>query len=186
MVDLQKTQDLGLGPYTDTPEEIFSEIGRRLVSLQDFEMFLTFVAKVAFEKDSAKVKDAILKSDNKTMGQLLHVLRKQIDIADDFDSALRRALDARNKFVHEFSHIYSLHSQEGISGAIKFLLESMQDLEDVTNVMKAVILDYGRKSDVNDSVLEDNWREFGDLKKIESKYLPKIASLFDEKNSKNA
>lgn len=178
MVDLLNIHDHGQGPFPDIPEEIFSEIGCRLVLLQDFEMFLAFVAKVAFEKDNSKAKDAILKSDNKTMGHLLNFLRKKIDIASDFDAALKRTLDARNKFVHEFSHLYNLRSQEGISGAVKFLLDSMDDLEEVTKVMKAVILVYGRERGINDPSLESNWRDFGDLRELESRYIPKVSEYF--------
>jgi len=185
MVDLKNSHNRGLGPFPDTPEEIFAEIGCRLVLLQGLEMFLTFVAKVVFEEDSIKAKEAILNSDNKTMGQLLHVLRKQVNISEDFDLALKRTLDSRNIFVHEFSHKYDLKSEEGISEAIKFLVHSMQDLEEVTLVMKAAIVVYGRERGVLDTGFENNWRTFGDLGKIESKYIPKIAELF-RKSRKNA
>ena len=78
MVNLLKTHDYGNGPFLDTPEEIFAEIGCRLVLIQDFEMFLAFVVKVTFEEDFSNAKNAILNSDNKTMGQLLNLLRKEI------------------------------------------------------------------------------------------------------------
>jgi len=181
MVDLKDIPDRGLGPFPDTPEEIFAEIGCRLVLLQDLEMFLTVVVKLVFEEDSIKARDAILKSDKKTMGQLLYELRKQVRIADDFDLALKRTLDSRNSFVHEFSHKYNLTSQDGVSGAIDFLLKSMQDLEEVTYVMKTAIVIYGHQRGVLSSGFETNWRTFGDLAKIESKYIPKIAELFRKK-----
>ena len=54
-------------------EEVFAEIGCRLVLLQDLEMFITFAAKVVFAEDAAKARDAILNLDTKTLGQLSRV-----------------------------------------------------------------------------------------------------------------
>ena len=99
MVDLKKSHDLGNGPFPEVPEEIFSEIGCRLLLLQDLEKLIAFVAKVVFEKSPEKAKEAILQSDNKTMGQLLHLLRKKVEINDGFDTVLKRTLDARNLFI---------------------------------------------------------------------------------------
>lgn len=183
MVDLLKTHNYGNGPFPDVPEEIFAEIGCRLVLLQDFEMFLAFVAKVAFEKDPEKAKEAILKSDNKTMGQLLHLLRKKVNINDGFDSTLKRTLEARNKFIHEFSHLFDLRSQEGIAEAIEFLLKSMDDLEESIAIMKAVIVNYGRERGINNPIHEESWRTYGDLELLESNYLPKLAETFKDNES---
>ena len=62
----------------------------------------------------------------------------------------------------------------------------MDDLEEVMNVMKAVIVVYGRERGINDQDLETNWRKFGDLTNIESKYIPKVANYFSEHEDSNA
>jgi len=181
MVDLKNTHDPGLGPFPDVPEEIFSEIGCRLVLLQDLEMLLTFVTKVIFEKSPEKAKEAILQSDNKTMGQLLRHMRNKVELRDGFDKALKRTLDSRNIFVHEFSHIYNLRSEDGIGKAIQFLLKSMDDLEEVSSLLKAVIVVYGREKGVFDKDLETNWRKFGDLDQIDTIHIPKAETTFNER-----
>ncbi len=181
MVNLKKSHDLGNGPFPDTPEEIFSEIGCRLVLLQDLEMLLTFVTKVVFEQSPEKAKEAILQSDNKTMGQLLQLLRKKIEIKDSFDETLKRTLEARNIFVHEFSHTYNLRSEDGIEQAIQFLLKSMDDLEEVSNLLKAVVIVNGREKGVFDQDFELNWREYGDLDLLEKTHIPKVATTFSKR-----
>lgn len=181
MVDLKKSHDLGNGPYPDIPEGIFAEIGCRLVLLQDLEMLIAFVAKVVFEKSPEKAKKAILQSDNKTMGQLLHLLRKKIEINDSFDETLKRTLDARNLFTHEFSHIYNLRSEEGIAEAIQYLLKSMDDLEEVSSVLKAIVIIHCRKKGVFDQDFESNWRKYGDLDSLEKIHIPKVTTTFNER-----
>ncbi|OMH31954.1 hypothetical protein [Motiliproteus sp. MSK22-1] len=178
MVDLLKTHNYGNGPFPDISEEIFAEIGCRLILLQDLELQIAFVVKVAFEENPIKARDAILNADNKTMGQLLGVLRKKVNVDADFDQTLKRTLRARNEFVHEFSHMFNLRCEEGVEKAVKYLLKSMDDLEEVSNVMKAVIVAYGRDRGISDRDLEENWRQFGDLDELESRYIPKISESF--------
>ena len=50
MVNLRKTNKFKLGQRRVIPEEIFAEIGCRLVLLQDLEMFIAFAAKVVFSE----------------------------------------------------------------------------------------------------------------------------------------
>ena len=183
MVDLQKAQPFDSSKTVDVPEEIFAEIGCRLVLLQDLEMFLTFVAKVAFEKEPEIAKSAILKADKKTLGQLLNVLRKQVDVEKEFDKQLSRTLEARNVFVHEFSHVFNLRNEKGLKQAINFLSDSLDDLAEVLNIMKAVILSYGREKGLKDAELEEYWRQYGDLNKLESIYMPKATNVLNNKNA---
>jgi hypothetical protein len=178
MVDLLKTNNPGNGPFQDVPEEIFAEIGCRLVLLQNLELFLTFAIKVVFEDDPLKVKEGIFKEDNKSMGQLLNALRKKVSINDDFDACLKRTLKARNQFVHEFSLLFNLHSPNGIQEAIKFLSQTMDDLKEVTNLMKAALIVYGKDSDIIGPNLEENWRKHGDLNELESTHVPKVPNTF--------
>jgi hypothetical protein len=176
-----RTHNFRNGPVPDTPEEIFAEIGCRLVLLQDLEAFINFVTRVVFESDPEKAKEAILKSDKKTMGQLLYLLRKKVSIQDGFDTVLKRVLDSRNIFIHEFSYRFDLKSKDGISEAVKYLLHSMGDLDEVSNVMKAAIVEYGKERGIHDPYLEASWRKHGDLEIIETVYIPKVAKTFGDK-----
>ncbi len=180
MVDLRKARSFDKSKATDIPEQIFAEIGCRLVLIQDLEMFIAFVAKVAFEKDSEAARNAILKADKKTLGQLLIQLRKKVSVQEGFDEQLSRTLEARNLFVHEFSHFFDLRDKSGQQHAIKFLLESLDDLEEVTNLMKAVIISYGRDRGIQDGVLEEYWRQHGDLNMLESIYIPKASKVLNK------
>lgn len=181
MVDFLKLHDYGDGPFPEVPDEIFAEIGCRLMLLQNLEMMLTFVSKVIFEENSQKAKESILKVDKKTMGGLITFLRKKMYISKDFDIVLKRTLEARNLFVHEFSNVYNLMSPDGINDAVKFLLTTMNDIEEVTNVLKAVIIQANRDKGISDKKLEYNWRKYGDLNVLESVYLPKASNLFSKK-----
>jgi hypothetical protein len=162
----------------EVPEELFAEIGCRLVLLQDLEMFIAFVAKVAFAKNSGEARDAILNADAKTLGQLLGVLRKRVTVSDSFDACLKRTLKARNLFVHEFSHEFDIRTEAGAQEGIRFLLDTMDDLEEVSNVMKAVIISFDRDNVIPEPELEEYWRNHGDLDKLEEHYVPKLSTVF--------
>lgn len=163
------------------PEEVFAEIGCRLVLLQDLEMFIAFAAKVVFAEDAAKARKAILNSDTKMLGQLLRLLRERVEIEEAFDERLKRTLKARNLFVHEFSHEFDLRTKAGLRQGVRFLLDTMDDLEEVTKVMKALVVSFGRDKSVSDSELEEYWRRHGDLNELERRYIPALSKLFGKK-----
>lgn len=182
MVDLRKTHAFEPGKNREIPDEVFAEIGCRLILLQDLEMFIAFTAKVVFSKDAQKAIDAILNAENKTLGQLLNLLRKKVNVDETFDERLKRTLKARNLFVHEFSHEYDLRTKAGLQQGIKFLLNTMDDLEEVTKVMKALIGSFGEDREMGDSEIEQYWRKHGDLDELESKYMPKLSEIFTKKS----
>jgi len=183
MVDLQKNHPFEPGRNQEVPEELFAEIGCRLVLLQDLEMFIAFVSKVVFAEDAQKAKEAILNADTKTLGQLIGILRKSVEIEEPFDECLKRALSARNLFVHEFSHEFNIHTETGAQKAIEFLVDTLDDLEEVMQVMKAVIVSFGRSRSVADHEFEDYWRKYGDLDQLESKYMPRVPTLLRKRPS---
>ena len=111
MVDLRKNHPFDPRQNIEVPEELFAEMGCRLVLLQDLEMFIAFAAKVVFAEDPGKARDAILNADTNTLGQLLGIMRRRVKIEDSFDECLKRTLKARNLFVHEFSHEFDIRTK---------------------------------------------------------------------------
>jgi hypothetical protein len=181
MVDLRKSHNFEPGQNREVPEEFYAEMGCRLILLQDLEMFIAFASKVVFAQNAQEARDAILKADNKTLGKLLDLLRKRVNIDEAFDERLKRTLRARNIFIHEFSHEFDLRTEVGIRRGIKFLLDSLDDLEEVTQVMKALIISFGRDRKIADPEFEKYWRDHGDLKELEATYLPALSKVFKEK-----
>lgn len=171
------------GYIPDIPEELFAEIGCRLVLLQSLEEFLSFAAKVVFAKNAEQAKHQLLKADSKTMGQLLSKMRSIVDIDENFNECLKRTLKARNVFVHEFSTKFHLHTESGIQQAMKFLIETMDDLAEVSKIMRALIVKFGKEQGISDTKLEVHWRQNGDLNEIEKIYVPKASKIF-KKSSK--
>lgn len=181
MADSRKTLPYEPGYIPDVPEDVFAEIGCRLVLLQNLENFIGFAAKVVFAKDEIEARKNILNADPKMLGQLLGALRKNTQIEEDFDECLKRTLKARNVFVHEFSIKFDLHSKDGLREGIRFLSETMDDLEEVSNVMKALVVSFGRTKGATDAELEAYWREHGDLNRLEKRYVPRLSKIFSQK-----
>ncbi len=169
-------------PVVEAPGELFEQIGLRLVLLQELECFIAFVLKVIFPKDTLKAKEAILKADNETMGQLLSLLRKRVTIKDDFDEMLKRVLISRNMFVHDLSNKFNLRSKDGQDNVLKYLLDTLDDLTEVSQMMKAAILFFADKKGIDYSDIEDEWRTKGDLNHLESNNIPKVPEVFKKNN----
>ena len=106
-------------------------------------------------------------------------MRVKVDAA--FDERLKRTLKARNIFIHEFSHDFDLRTPDGIKQGIKFLLDTLDDLEEVTKVMKGLIISFGRAREIAYPELEKVWRAHGDLNELEASYLPALSKVFKKK-----
>jgi|GEM_PF-6910136 len=185
MVDLRKNHPFDPQLKRAIPEELFADMGCRLILLQDMEMFIAFVAKVAFAESCVEARDEILRADRKTLGQLLIQLRKRVTISPSFDDCLKRTLDARNFFIHEFSHEFDVRTENGAKNALRFLDDTTEDLKEVSNVMRALIVLYAKDQSSYDEELqelEEHWRSYGDLDRLESQYLPKISSVIRAKS----
>ena len=165
------------------PEEIYAVMGQRLKLIQDLEYIIGFVAKVVFEDDPEKAKNAILSSDKKTLGQLIHFMKTKVDIDCDFDARLKQTLIARNEFIHRFTRTHDLSHQKGLEGGSCFLIDTCKDLGEVLNMMNALVLSFGREHGVENLELENEWRKYGNLGELESKYLEQVSEVFKPKEN---
>ena len=182
MVDLRKNYPFDPKAKREVSEELFAEIGCRLVLLQDLEMFIAFVAKVVFAEDSETALNEILNADTKTLGQLINQLRKCVTLSASFEECLKRTLKARNLFVHEFSHEFDIRTQGGMQKGFQFLVDTMDDLVEVSNVMRAALVSYANDIGVAEDDLEKHWRHHGDLEKLEKQYVPKVSAILRTKS----
>jgi hypothetical protein len=57
----------------------------------------------------------------------------------------------------------------------------MDDLEEVTKVMKALLLSFGQDKSALDSEFEKYWRRHGDLNELERRYVPGLSKMFLKK-----
>ena len=89
-------------------DKIFLALGQTLYVCQLFETTMLEVLAVAHELldgtgDGRKYQASLETLSRKTLGQLLHDLRKRADIKSEVDSQLDAGLEARNFVVHRFA-----------------------------------------------------------------------------------
>ena len=95
-------------PAPPSADKIFLALGQTLYVCQLFEATMLEVLAVAHELldgtgDGRKYQASLETLSRKTLGQLLHDLRKSADIKSEVDSQLDAGLEARNFVVHRFA-----------------------------------------------------------------------------------
>jgi hypothetical protein len=159
----------------EVPDEILALLGEMLLLVQDFEYFLAFVVDAVMEGDKKQARGNLLREDPRTIGRLLTLLRRKATLIPDFDAVLASTLKERNLFTHGLQRNYDLLSAEGLR-ALLLLMDAFQShLFAATDVLKALILGYGRELGVGDAALEHEWRMHGDLDHLERMYLPHVS-----------
>ena len=164
-------------PFLEIPEELYAEIGCRLLLLQHLESYIGVLVKIVFEDNSEESKKALMKTDKRTMGQLIGALKKKTDIDSNFEGALQRVLDDRNLFVHRLASEFELETSLGQSRSIEFLSKSMGDLEAVNPILQGAIVGYGVENGIDFDYM-DSWREHGNLRELETKVIPNLSNYF--------
>jgi len=98
-------------PIPQSADKVFLALGQTLYACQLFEATMLEVIAHAHELldgtgDGGQLQSSIEQLSRKTLGQVLHELRKRADIRSDIDSRLNEGLEARNFVVHHFaSHV---------------------------------------------------------------------------------
>jgi uncharacterized protein YutE (UPF0331/DUF86 family) len=108
---------------------VFTLIGLSLSLVQQTERVLEGALRSIFKSQALTV-EALLQrrkvgAGHPTLGEFIRELRKHSDLEPQFSSRLRRFLQMRNVFVHDFSEIdgWNLQTNKGKEKAIEFLVE---------------------------------------------------------------
>ncbi|TQF41154.1 hypothetical protein UNPF46_08520 [Bradyrhizobium sp. UNPF46] len=107
--------------------ELLSYMGETLLHIQAAERQLQFCISYFFPDDKSKTIgeiEAQAEADRKkTLGQLLFLMRKRIEVNKMFDKELEQFVDDRNALAHGFLRIEGVNitSVEGIRNGAKFL-----------------------------------------------------------------
>lgn len=97
-----------MAPISESADKVFLALGQTLYACQLFEATMLEVLAHAHELldgsgDGQLFQQSIDTLSRRTLGQLLHSLRKRADLRDDIDARLGEGLEARNFIVHGFA-----------------------------------------------------------------------------------
>jgi len=165
---------------------VLCEIGRHLLLVQDLEIFLGAVLKIAYECDIDTIRSKLLAKDRRTLGQLVRELRKKFSVTDAFTDLLGSVLESRNMFVHRIGREFNVRTPAGRDSIVRFLSSSTDKLSDATHVLHAIIVKSSRELGIRDPELEAEWRENGNLSEIENEILPNLSKYIKFTPSKES
>lgn len=128
----------------DNQKSVLQSIGLALFGVQGVESKLQFLLSFVFPANAdASFRDLYSedqKAKKETLGRLIHNLKKQSEVAEDFQEQLSTFLTLRNRFVHGLfaEKGYSLGSDEDIQRVQDFI----SDLEFHAWMIDAVLMGY--------------------------------------------
>lgn len=165
-----------------TEEETLAQIGITLLLTQDAEDAMSYGLRVIF-KDGVITADDFFRLDKRTLGTLIHDLRKGLQIDPSFDELLSVFLDQRNLFVHNLRHQewFTLENEDGLLKTWQFLCAYYDNIEQICMTFQAYALKFGETVGVNDSIWHEKMRKTGFLNEIQTIYYPKLPHLISSK-----
>ena len=153
-VSSEWTQTFGYKMRID-PHDLFSEIGCALWQIQAAECaLLHHIVLVLKEPDDLEAYEKLATKEGKrTLGQLIHELRKHSDLPTDLDDRMSIFLDERNWIAH---HIFrESHSDLHSATKAPILLQRIESLSDEALAVAKMFADATRDWVVANGVPED-------------------------------
>ena len=152
-------------------------MGMLLISTQAAEFYLSFALRVVFKEEALTIDD-FSRKDKKTLGMMIHELRKRFELDPSFDDLLRGFLEQRNIFVHELRHQewFDLDSKEGVDLLWQFLGNYQRNLEQVANTFVAYAMKLVEEYGVPMSAEKRLITESGYLPYLKERYYPLLSA----------
>ena len=141
--------------YKPVQDEVLKTLGVAVIAGQGVEQLLQTCLRFPFHGEPLQTEEqllALLRQHSKaTLGQLLNVLRKRVDLLPDFGDQLDRFLESRNVIAHRLHDIpggLDMHSDEGRERLMSFLKQFMEDGHHVSMVLIGVLREWASQKDI--------------------------------------
>ena len=92
----------------------------------------------------------------KTLGNLIHELRKSSTIVDDFESTLKEALIKRNWLAHNYfwERATKFETENGREDMKEELQEMANYFEEIDHNFTLIIIDWGKKHGITEEMIQ--------------------------------
>jgi hypothetical protein len=111
---------------------LYREVGEALHIAQTLETNISALIAILNERFDAQIdeRQIILSDDRRTLGQLIHALKKHGELGGEGADILKEALDARNYITHHFfmRNIYAFSSEVAHIAALAALNEHTKQI----------------------------------------------------------
>jgi hypothetical protein len=142
--------------YNPLQDDVLKTLGLAVITGQGVERLmstcLTFPLHGAPLLTVEHLSDLLRRHSKATLGQLLNSLRQRVDLHPAFDDQLDRFLQYRNVIAHRLHDVpggLDLHSDEGRGRFKAFLLQYMDDGQNVSMVLLGVLREWARQEGID-------------------------------------
>ena len=164
--------------YKPEQDDVMKTLGIAIIAGQGVERLmstcLTFPLHGGPLQTVEQLQGLLDRHSKATLGQLLNLLRKRVDLHPTFDDQLDRFLQNRNIIAHRLHDVpggFDLHSDEG-RGTIKaFLLQYMDDGHIVSMVFLGILREWTRQVGIdlpNDHHLSQQMKDHLDANVVQN------------------
>ncbi|WP_409027675.1 hypothetical protein OX462_02390 [Janthinobacterium sp. SUN098] len=142
--------------YKPVQDDVLKTLGVAVIAGQGVERLmstcLTFPLHGEPLQTVEQLQTLLERHSKATLGQLLKALRQRLDLHPTFDGQLDRFLHSRNVIAHRLDDVpggFDLHSDEGRGRLKAFLLQYMDDGQNVSMVLLGVLREWARQEGID-------------------------------------
>jgi len=142
--------------YKPVQDDVLKTLGLAVIAGQGVEHLMSTCLTFPLQGEPLQTKeqlyDLLERHSKATLGQLLNVLRRRVNLHPAFDEQLARFLQSRNIIVHRLQDLpggFDLHSDEGRERLKAFLLRYMDDGQNVSMVFLGVLREWARQEGID-------------------------------------
>ena len=153
-------------PDDSSVKEVYAFIGLAMYNAQVFEkgilnLLVTVKTTNSLPVTRQDVDDFYDRFDRRTLGQLLHEVRKQVSIDDELEDRICHALVRRNDLAHQYFWRYAEEFMTD-RGRVKMIDGLRQDARDfivADGLVSPVLFSYASKFGMTESVVQEMYDE---------------------------
>ncbi|RNF31204.1 hypothetical protein NM04_08380 [Massilia aurea] len=142
--------------YKPVQDDVLKTLGIAVIAGQGVERLMSTCLTFPLHGKPLQTVDqlqALLERHSKaTLGQLLKVLRQRVNLDPTFDDQLDRFLQYRNVIAHRLHDVpggLDLHSDEGRARLKAFLLQYLDNGQNVSMVLLSVLREWARQEGID-------------------------------------
>lgn len=145
---------------TETQEHVLTVIGETLYMIQMAEDAIQNCCTYVFQDESDLLEKLYSKEKQdrkRTLGQIVSVVRKQVEVHPQFDVMLTTFVDKRNFFVHTMFNDaeFGLQSDELCKRTEEFLLDLQDYAWNIQNIFLGCLMNWMRQSGVHEHLPQE-------------------------------
>ncbi|TKV76739.1 hypothetical protein [Rhizobium sp. AU243] len=147
-------------------------IGMLVVTMQTTERLINMCLRFAFPEGGVNTIETLTKAEESyrkaTLGRLVELMKKRVDLDEDFDQVLAAFVLDRNTLIHDLNRAggFDRSSPESMQKISSFLSNLVENMNLVTRVFVSLLYEWSKETGVHTDDFPDVTPVIGDFEGI--------------------